>query len=60
MDELKTHVSSVHEVEKPFKCDMCDYCCSRKSSLKRHIASVHDPLKGHEQFVTATFQSWET
>ena len=26
---------------KPFKCDICDYICSFKSNLKRHIDSVH-------------------
>ena len=36
-----------HEEKKPFKCDICDYSFSRKSTLKTHVASVH---KGKKPF----------
>ena len=42
---MKTHVVSVHEGKKPFKCDICDYNCSQKSVMNRHVASVHQEKK---------------
>ena len=36
---LNTHVASVHEENKPFKCEICDYSC--KASLETHVDSVH-------------------
>jgi KRAB domain-containing zinc finger protein len=39
------HVASVHEEEKPIKCDICDYRFSQKSQMKRHVASVHEEEK---------------
>jgi KRAB domain-containing zinc finger protein len=45
---LKVHVASVHEGDKPFNCDICNYCFSKRDKLKRHIASIHEgkkPLK---------------
>ena len=33
---------SVHDGQKPFKCNICDYSCSQKKYLTVHIASVHD------------------
>ena len=45
---LNTHVASVHEENKPFKCEICDYSC--KASLKTHVDSVH---KGKNLFKCA-------
>ena len=39
---MKTHIESVHEIKKPFKCDICEYRCSQKNDMKRHIESVHE------------------
>ena len=39
---MKTHVKSVHEGKKPFKCDICDYNFSQKGDMKRHVESVHE------------------
>ena len=39
---MKIHVASVHEGKKQFKCDICDYSCSRKGDMKTHVASVHE------------------
>ena len=36
---------SVHEEKKPFKCDICDYRCSQKSNMNKHVASVHEGKK---------------
>ena len=39
---------AVHEVKKPFKCDICDYSCSRKNHSNKHFATVHEgkePIK---------------
>ena len=34
--------SPIHEKAKTFKCVICDYSCSLKANLKRHIESVHE------------------
>ena len=39
---LNQHILSYHKENKPFKCDICDYRCSRRSNLKRHVESVHE------------------
>ena len=44
------HVSSVHEGNKPFKYDICNYrspCKGdlKKSTFKKHVASVHERNK---------------
>ena len=41
-DELKNHVVSAHEGNKPFKCEVCNHRFSRESDLKKHVASVHE------------------
>ena len=38
---LKTHIESVHEGIKPFKCHICNYKTAAKYFLKRHITLVH-------------------
>ena len=42
---LKSHVDSVHEGKKPFKCENCDYSCAEKGDLQKHITSVHEGKK---------------
>ena len=39
---MAEHIGAIHEGKKPFRCDICDYRCSQKSSLTRHIAQVHE------------------
>ena len=39
------HNESVHEGQKPFLCDICDYIFSNKSNLLAHIESVHEGQK---------------
>ncbi|CAB3368601.1 Hypothetical predicted protein [Cloeon dipterum] len=36
---LKTHISTVHSVDKPFRCDRknCAFACKTKASLERHV-----------------------
>ena len=34
--------SPIHEKAKTFKCVICEYSCSLKANLKRHIESVHE------------------
>ena len=52
---MKQHILSVHEDNKPFKCDICDFMSSLKSNLNRHVASVHEE-KSHSnvRYVTTT------
>ena len=38
---MNRHIASVHEGKKPFKCDICDYSFSEKSSMNKHVKSVH-------------------
>ena len=42
---MKLHVESVHEGKKSFKCELCDYSCTRKDNMKTHVASVHEKKK---------------
>ena len=36
---------SVHEGNKPQNCHLCDFRCSRKDNLDRHILSLHERKK---------------
>ena len=36
---------SIYEGKKPFKCDFCDYSCSQKMDVNKHIAAVHEGKK---------------
>ena len=40
--QLKYHMLSVHEKEKQFNCNLCDYSSVTKSNLNRHISDVHE------------------
>ena len=42
---LRKHSSEIHEVKKPLKCDICDYCFCQNGSLKIHMLPVHDENK---------------
>ena len=35
--DVKRHISSVHDKNKPFQCDHCKHCSTNKSALNRHI-----------------------
>ena len=39
---LNSHIRSVHDEKKPFKCNICDSSFARKDNLKTHIQSVHE------------------
>ena len=41
---LTVHTASVHEGNKPLKCEICDKKFSR-SHLKKHSVSVHENMK---------------
>ena len=45
---MKTHVSSVHERNKSFRCDICDKNFSEKGFMNRHVAGVHGEKKTFE------------
>ena len=51
--DMNKHITSVHEDKKPFKCGLCNYYCSKKSSMYQHVAVVHEG-KNHSnvKFVT--------
>ena len=44
-NNLKQHKKSVHEGNKPFKCEVCDFSSSRKIDMKRHVNAVHEGKK---------------
>ena len=52
---MNRHVASAHEGIKPFKCEGCDYSCSRKCHLKQHVATVYEGKKPFT-FVKIVFQ----
>ena len=41
-ENLKQHISIVHEGNKNFECEKCGKCFSIKGLLKRHIKAVHE------------------
>ena len=41
----KRHFVSVHQGEKSFKCDICDYSCSQKSTMLHQFMKGKKPLK---------------
>ena len=42
---LKVHIRTVHEGQKPFKCTICDASFARSGNLKKHVATVHERKK---------------
>ena len=42
---MKSHVASIHEGKKAFKCGICDERFSQNGSLKRHMISRHESRK---------------
>ena len=44
---LNVEMVSVHGRKKPVKCSICSATFTRKSSLNRHVASVHEGKKPH-------------
>ena len=44
----ETEKQLVPKLEKPLKCNFCDYQSSRKGHINRHIRAVHENLKPFE------------
>eukprot|EP00179_Madagascaria_erythrocladioides_P002734 CAMPEP_0198316682 /NCGR_PEP_ID=MMETSP1450-20131203/6479_1 /TAXON_ID=753684 ORGANISM="Madagascaria erythrocladiodes, Strain CCMP3234" /NCGR_SAMPLE_ID=MMETSP1450 /ASSEMBLY_ACC=CAM_ASM_001115 /LENGTH=424 /DNA_ID=CAMNT_0044019849 /DNA_START=246 /DNA_END=1520 /DNA_ORIENTATION=+ len=42
---LETHVRSVHERQRPFKCDRCDQDFATVGNLRRHQRNVHEKIR---------------
>ena len=40
--KLNQHIKTVHEMIKPFTCDICDKSFRYKNNLKRHTMEKHD------------------
>ena len=38
---LQQHIQAKHTLEKPFKCDQCEYAHATKSGLKQHVVNSH-------------------
>jgi hypothetical protein len=45
---LKRHVQIVHENQKAYKCDLCEYSSFLNNNLKMHIECVHEKMRQHE------------
>ena len=41
----KTHSKNVHEVKKPYKCEVCNISFAYKQGMKTHIEAVHEGIK---------------
>ena len=40
---LQDHIRQVHTMERPFKCDQCNYAGSSKRHLKAHLETHAEP-----------------
>ena len=45
---MKSHISSVHDGEKPFQCKLCETRFTRNGGLRRHMEVVHEKIKRHK------------
>jgi len=41
---LKSHINAIHTKENVYYCKECGYYCYHKSSLKKHIQSIHSGI----------------
>ena len=41
---MNSHMESVHEKKKPYKCDICDANFTEKQGMVSHIQSVHEGI----------------
>ena len=41
----KRHIETIHKGRKPYSCGLCNYSCSEKASLTKHLKSVHEGKK---------------
>ena len=42
---LNSHMESVHEKKKPYKCEICDANFTEKQGMVSHTQSVHEGIK---------------
>ena len=42
---LEQHIKSVHELYRPFACQLCTYKTARQRQLKQHIEMVHHKVR---------------
>ena len=52
---MTDHVSSVHEVERPLKCEVCKAKFTEKSKITDHVCTVHE---GKNLKVEVELHSW--
>ena len=45
---LKTHISTVHEGNKPLQCELCEFKTSNIGVLNQHKSEVHEGKKAHQ------------
>ena len=49
VDKIKTKI--IHEGNKPFNCELCDYRSHQKGDLKKHVATVHEGNKQTKRLI---------
>ena len=54
-NNLKDHLSTVHEGIKAFKCTVCGDEFSKNCNLKTHTESEHDKIRHNCEFCEATY-----
>ena len=42
---LKTHVETIHEGMKQFKCDICNAEFTSKQGMEEHVTTIHEGKK---------------
>ena len=50
MAGVRSHVSTVHEGNRPFQCDVCEQRFTDKHTMKNHKTHVHEGVKRPKKY----------
>ena len=55
MERPERHISAVHEERNGFKCKMCEKSFSYKSSMEKHMTSIHEGKQAFNLMITKKY-----